>query len=136
VSLFEYDNIPHFSSSLSPFVANGIVDKYYPMSLSNRHCVIFVDELSSEEVKVSESILNRNSMFANRTNVQFAKIIDENNIAIEIWECGVEYTLVSSSSACAVFIVARKTTICSDNVKIDMPGGILNVELSRSRSII
>ena len=47
---------------------------------------------------------NRNDItfFPKRTNVQFAKILDKNNVQIEIWERGAGYTLASGSSSCAV----------------------------------
>jgi diaminopimelate epimerase len=104
--------------------------------VGNPHCVLFVDELSREEVSVSGPIFERNTMFPSRTNGQFGQIIDENNIAIEIWERGVGYTLASCSNACQVFAVAKKANFCSDNVKIHMPRGISNVELSKSKSLI
>jgi diaminopimelate epimerase len=103
--------------------------------MGNPHCVIFVDELSSEEAKISGRFLEQNPAFPEKTNVQFVKVIDENNIAVEIWERGAEYTLASGSSACAVFAVARRLNFCSDNVKIHMPGGILQVKALKSGSI-
>ncbi|MDR1891330.1 MAG: diaminopimelate epimerase, partial [Puniceicoccales bacterium] len=77
---FKDDNIPYFPDSSSTFSANGITYRYYPVSMGNPHCVIFVDELSCEEIKAAGPVLEHNPMFPGKTNVQFAKVIDENNI--------------------------------------------------------
>jgi diaminopimelate epimerase len=112
---FKDDNIPYFTDSSSTFSANGITYRYYPVSMGNSHCVIFVDELSCEEIKAAGRVLEHNPMFSGKTNMQFAKVIDENNIAMEIWERGAGYTLASGSSACAVCAVSRKVNLCSNS---------------------
>ncbi|MDR0693023.1 MAG: diaminopimelate epimerase [Puniceicoccales bacterium] len=134
--LFKDSNIPYFLCGSSTFTVNGETYRYYPVSMGNPHCVIFVDDLSREEVKTAGPLLECNPMFPEKTNVQFAKILDRNTIAIEIWERGAGYTLASGSSACAVFAVARKLNLCSNNVKIHMPGGILHVKTAKSGNIM
>ncbi|MDR2779239.1 MAG: diaminopimelate epimerase [Puniceicoccales bacterium] len=136
--LFKDSNIPYFSSGSSTFTVNetNTTYRYYPVSMGNPHCVIFVNKLSCEEIKIAGPFLEHNQMFPEKTNVQFAKIIDKNTIAIEIWERGAGHTLASGSSACAVFAVAQKLNLCSNNVKIHMPGGILNVKTIKSGNIM
>jgi diaminopimelate epimerase len=134
--LFSDGNIPTFAKGSSLVVANGKEYEYYPVSLGNPHCVIFTDELIIDEVKISGRILEQNPMFPEKTNVEFAKIIDRSNILIEIWERGTGRTLACGSGACAVFAVANKLNLCADSARIQMPGGTLLLRLSPAGSII
>ncbi|MDE6431934.1 MAG: diaminopimelate epimerase [Opitutales bacterium] len=122
---FEAPNIPIVGKDGANITINGRTYKYYSVSLGNPHCVIFVDAILHEDVLSDGPILEKNIAFPEKTNVQFAHIIDSENISIEIWERGAGYTLASGSSACAVFSVARKLKICFSRVTVHMPGGDL-----------
>lgn len=60
-------------------------------SIGNPHCVIIGDSLSVERTKTLGPKVETHAMFPNRINVQFMKIIDRQNIQIEIWERGAGY---------------------------------------------
>lgn len=49
-------------------------------------------------------IVENFSYFQNRKNVQFMKVINRNNIIIEIWERSTKYTYVSGSSTPTAFV--------------------------------
>ena len=74
-------------------------------------------------------LLENAPIFPNRINVQFLKVLDEHRIAIEIWERGAAYTLASGSSASACAAVAVKMGYCKSPVEVDMPGGVLKLEV-------
>ena len=128
-------NIPYFTEGFSDILVNGRTFKYFPVSMGNPHCVIFED-LSSDDVRYFGPKLEQNPFFTERTNVQFAKIADRDNIFIKIWERGAGYTLASGSSACAVFTVAKKLDLCSNNVEIHMPGGTLSLRADDEGGIV
>jgi len=62
--------------------------------------------------------------------VQFVKVLNRNAIQIEIWERGAGYTLASGSSSCAAASVAHKLGLCDQQVKVHMPGGKIDIEIS------
>ena len=66
--------------------------------------------------------------FPNRTNVQFMKVMDRNNIQIEIWERGAGYTLASGSSSVAAAAVSHKLGLCDQDITVHMPGGRLGIQ--------
>lgn len=99
------------------------------VSMGNPHCVVFRDELNQEELLTYGPQIETNSMFPNRTNVQFAKVIDRETVEIRIWERGVGNTLASGSSSCAVASVMRKNNLVDKNVTIVMPGGKLQISI-------
>ena len=99
------------------------------VSVGNPHCVIIVDELKEEEVKKYGKIIENLTLFPNRTNVQFVKPIDKNNVEIRIWERGAGYTLASGSSSSAVAAVMVKKGLTDKDVNIIMPGGVLKISI-------
>lgn len=106
---------------------NGEILDYTAVSMGNPHCVVFRDDIDEGYIKKLGPIIETHSMFPNRTNVQFAKVIDRNNIEALIWERGAGYTLASGSSSCAVAAAAVKNQLADNNVLISMPGGNLEI---------
>lgn len=106
---------------------NGEILDYTAVSMGNPHCVVFRDDIDEGYIKKLGPIIENHSMFPNRTNVQFAKVIDRNNIEALIWERGAGYTLASGSSSCAVAAAAVKNQLADNNVLISMPGGNLEI---------
>ena len=70
-------------------------------------------------------------MFPNRINIQFMKLIDRQNIQIEIWERGAGYTLASGSSSSASAAIAYKPGYCDSHISVHMPGGIIDIRISQ-----
>ena len=97
-------------------------------TIGNPHCVIPLDDISPSLAKQYGPLLENHVLFPNRTNAQFLKVLDRQNIQIEIWERGAGYTLASGSSSCASAAVARKLGICDNQITVHMPGG--NIEIS------
>jgi diaminopimelate epimerase len=99
------------------------------VSVGNPHCVIFVPELSTAEVKRLGPILETTPLFPRRSNVQFARPVDRHTIEIEIWERGAGYTLASGTSASAAAGAAIRTGRCRSPVEVHMAGGAVRVAI-------
>ncbi|MGE5389536.1 MAG: diaminopimelate epimerase [Deltaproteobacteria bacterium] len=105
------------------------------VSVGNPHCVILTDELDLNEILQYGSLIENNSSFPNRINVQFARVISPGEVEILIWERGAGYTLASGSSSCAVASVLRKLGLVDRCVTIHMPGGQLQIEVDDDYNI-
>ena len=105
------------------------------VSVGNPHCIVLDELLDIDNVKTIGAKLEIHSMFPNRINVQFMKIIDRNNIQIEIWERGAGYTLASGSSSSAAAAVAFKLGLCDSDINVHMPGGIIEISISQDFDI-
>jgi diaminopimelate epimerase len=105
-------------------------------TIGNPHCVIPVQDLSPELAKKYGPLLEVHPLFPNRTNVQFLKVLDRNNIRIEIWERGAGYTLASGSSSSAAAAVARKLGLCDSQITVHMPGGEINISVDEDFGIV
>jgi diaminopimelate epimerase len=104
-------------------------------TIGNPHCVILCDNVSDDLARQLGPLIETDHRFPNKTNVQFMQVLDHSNIRIEIWERGAGYTLASGSSASAAAAVARRLNLCDPQIKVQMPGGQIDVNVSEEFSI-
>lgn len=102
---------------------NGTDYTIYLADIGNPHCVIPLPKISEQLACTEGAAIESAPIFPNRTNVQFLKVIDRNNIQIEIWERGAGYTLASGSSSSAAAAVAHRIGLCDREITVHMPGG-------------
>lgn len=114
---------------------NGDIFKFTAVTVGNPHCVIFVEELNQGLIKKVGPIIENHAIFPNRTNVQFARVKSPNEVEILIWERGAGYTLASGSSSCAVASASVKNGFTERELKIIMPGGVLDIKVNEDWSL-
>lgn len=102
-----------------------------PVSLSNPHCVVLVDELRRDRFERLGPWLATHPAFPAGTNVQFARVLGPDRLEAWIWERGAGETLASGSSSCAVAAVAvRLGLVRPGSLSVEMPGGTASVDVS------
>lgn len=110
------------------------------VSMGNPHCVIFLDKknnLNNIPFKKWGILLENHPFFPNKTNVEFVKLDNINQLSMRVWERGVGETLACGTGACAAGVCAlRLNKISSGKVKINLPGGELSVILTDKKSNI
>ena len=117
---------PKIGQSLS---FNGKTQTVYVADIGNPHCVLVQDEISAKQAHEDGALIEVHPSFPNRTNVQFLKVIDRENIQIEIWERGAGYTLASGSSSSAAAAVAHRIGLCDRDITVHMPGGKIDIHI-------
>ena len=128
-------NFPKEECINEPVTFGGKEFRINCVSVGNPHCVVFRDELNQEELLKYGPIIETDKMFPNRTNVQFAHVVNRNLVEIKIWERGVGNTLASGSSSCAVASAMRKNNLIDKDVTIRMPGGELQISIDEEWNI-
>lgn len=118
-----------------PIKINGREYKITCLSIGNPHCVIPIKEISEEFIKDIGPKVENHPLFPNRINMQLLKVIDKQNIKIEIWERGAGYTLASGSSSCAAASAAYKLGLVSKKVNVHMPGGTIKIEIDNQNHV-
>ncbi len=119
-----------------PLIIDGNTFLINCVSVGNPHCVILKNDLSEHEIKTFGPKIENHSMFPNRINVQFVKLISRNEVEILIWERGAGFTMASGSSSSAVACVLRKKNLVDNEVVIRMPGGTLKLNVDVNFNII
>ncbi|MHC4714133.1 MAG: diaminopimelate epimerase [Planctomycetota bacterium] len=108
----------------------GHAFEFCAATVGNPHCIVLCDTPAADIARRYGPLIEADSRFPNRTNVQFMAVIDRHNIRIEIWERGAGYTLASGSSSAAAAAVAKKLGLCDSEIDVHMPGGTLGIRLS------
>ncbi len=112
---------------------NDITHRITCLTVGNPHCVIPCDTVSEEYTRRIGPLIENHSHFPRRINVQFLKVLDRENIRIEIWERGAGYTLASGSSSCAAAAAAHRLGLVNGTVQVHMPGGDIGIAIEGSR---
>jgi diaminopimelate epimerase len=100
------------------------------VSVGNPHCVILTDSLDEARVKRLGPKIERHPSFPKRINVQFAKVMARDRVAIMIWERGAGWTLASGTSSCGVVSACVKNGLTDGRVTVQCPGGELTVAVA------
>ncbi len=93
------------------------------------HAIILVDNINDDILTDKGRSLDKSSSFFRGTNVNFVQIDDENFIKIWTWERGAGHTLSCGTGACACVWALHEAGKISNDVVVQVPGGILNVSI-------
>ena len=99
------------------------------VNIGNPHCVIPMREISKPLVCKIGNYSEIARCFPDRINTQLLKVLDKENIQIEIFERGAGYTVASGTGACAAAGAAYKLGMTNPKMTVHMPGGQLQVEI-------
>lgn len=111
------------------FEIKGLLLTFCAASVGSPHCVVLWEKPTADVARRYGPLIEKDPCFPKRTNVQFMRVLDRNNIKIEIWERSVGYTLASGSGSVAAAATAHKLGLCGPDVTVHMPGGELNISL-------
>ena len=106
------------------------------ISMGNPHCIIFVEKDSKELALKYGSIIENDSLFPEKTNVEFVEILSKNEVIINVWERGCGITSACGTGACATAVAGILNGYLNNCVKANLPGGTLKIEWSGSLSDI
>ena len=105
------------------------------VSVGNPHCVIITDEISRAKVCAIGKYSEVADYFPERINTQIVKVLDKNNIQIEIYERGVGYTLSSGTCSCAAAGAAYRLGLIDSDVMVHTPGGKLWTQIDENFNV-
>ncbi|MCR5848681.1 MAG: diaminopimelate epimerase [Lachnospiraceae bacterium] len=98
------------------------------LSWGNPHTVIFVDDLESLDIETIGPAIENHPIFAKRTNVTFARVIDRKNIQIREWERGCGETIGCGTGCCTALVFANRLGLCDREATVMQIGGPLEVK--------
>lgn len=101
-----------------------------PVSMGNPHYVVFVPEFELGWQAVGDQI-SKHYDFKYGMNVEFVKILSENEIAVRFCERGVGETMSSGTGSCAAAVASIYAGKVKSPVQVQAPGGVQTVEWDR-----
>jgi diaminopimelate epimerase len=99
------------------------------VSVGNPHAVAFVDDCYAVPVQAVGPVVEGDSRYPGRTNVEFATVIAEDRMALRVWERGVGETLACGTGAAAAVAEGYRSGRTGSSVTVVLPGGELLVEI-------
>ena len=140
---------PRFSSEAIPFDDGSFHERIvdYPLNIQqkvfaitcvnvgNPHCSIFVERFFPARIvwnQVGQQI-ESHPFFPNRTNVEFIRVINRQEIEVLFWERGVGETMSSGSGSCAAAVASILKGLTDRKVKVWTSLGSLTVEWEKDK---
>lgn len=104
--------------------------KINAVSMGNPHCVIFIDEDVDlfDLAKNYGPEIENHSLFPEKTNVEFARIISKNEMDLCVYERGCGITLACGTGACASVVAGILNNLTEKKVKVNLFGGSLTIQ--------
>jgi diaminopimelate epimerase len=115
-----------------PIEVNGVTYKATCVSMGNPHAVIFVDDVANFDVHGIGRVIENHPLFPKRTNVEFCQVVSPSVLKMRVWERGSGETLACGTGACATLVAASLNGVSSNEAKLELLGGDLNIEWRKS----
>jgi diaminopimelate epimerase len=111
-----------------PIDVDGTIYQMTCVSMGNPHAVIYMEDVKGLEIEKLGPKFEKHSRFPNRTNTEFARIIDKKTIEMRVWERGAGETLACGTGACATTVASILNGYTEDEVTIHLLGGDLIIK--------
>src|SRR5262249_20416321 len=98
------------------------------LSMGNPQSVIFVPELDEIELEELGPLIEHHPVFPDRTNVEFAEVLDRSRLRIRIWERGAGHTMSSGTGSCAAAVAGALNLLTDRVVTVHTEGGDFRVD--------
>lgn len=104
--------------------------------VGNPHLVCFTEHMD-EEFETMGPSLESHPYFPNRTNVDFARILEPQVIELRVWERGTGKTPACGTGACATAFAAHtRGLVSSAPIEVRQIGGNLSIEITHDRLLM
>jgi diaminopimelate epimerase len=100
------------------------------VSMGNPHAVTFLGsekEVEALDLKAVGLPVEKDPLFPEGTNVEFAHARGRHEVRMRIWERGAGETLASGSGSCATGVAALQTGLAESPVSVRLDGGTVEI---------
>ena len=97
------------------------------VSLGNPHAVLAVDSVATATVAQTGPAIQSLPDFPEGVNVGFMEYVAPDHVRLRVYERGSGETLACGSGACAAMVIGRLWGQLAPEVKVDLPGGRLQI---------
>jgi diaminopimelate epimerase len=97
------------------------------ISMGNPHTVFFVDDITTVPLEDIGKKVEKHPVFPNKTNVEFAQILNTKTVKMRVWERGAGITLACGTGACGTVVAGILSGKLENEVTVILDGGELNI---------
>ena len=108
------------------------------LSVGNPHCVVFVDNVDKIDLEKVGPQFENFSLFPERINTEFVRVVNESTIKMRVWERGNGETPACGTGACAAVVAAVENGFCNkgEDITVKVRGGDLIVNYTDERIML
>lgn len=99
------------------------------LTLGVPHSILYVDEIVNAEIKLIGSLIEKHESFLKGTNVNFVKVVNNNEIIMRTWERGAGQTLACGTGSCAAGVASFLDGKTDKKITVHLELGDLEIEL-------
>lgn len=130
---------PDFRPPRVPFLAEAVATHYGidvggrtldigAVSMGNPHAVVVVPDVQAPELADLGPQLTSHTRFPEGVNTGFVHRVDRGHLRLRVHERGSGWTRACGTGACAAMAVLRQRGEVDDSVRVDLPGGSLQID--------
>ena len=108
-----------------------VADRQWKMScvsMGNPHAVVLAEDVASLPLTEIGPKFENHSMFPERVNTEFIRILDRKTIELRVWERGSGETLACGTGCCAAVAACVLNGLTERSVAVRVLGGELQIE--------
>ncbi len=119
-----------------PIMVEGKEYRMTCVSMGNPHAVVFMDSIDDLQIEKIGPYFENHSLFPNRINTEFIKIIDKNTVQMRIWERGTGETMACGTGACATLVACMLNNLTNEQITVRLLGGELEIYWDRAQNLV
>ena len=105
------------------------------VNVGNPHIIFFVNNIEDFNLEKIGPEIENDKIFPEKCNVTLAKIINENNIKVKVWERGAGLTKACGTAACATAFAAKINNKIKNKTEIEFELGKLSILIDENKNI-
>lgn len=114
------------------------------VSMGNPHAVVFINDILNEkkldindfDIEAVGPYFENHARFPERTNTEFVRVIDRNNVQMRVWERGTGETLACGTGCCATTVACVLNGMTDTRVNVRVIGGEILCEWDRQNNLV
>jgi len=119
-----------------PLIVEGKEYRITCISMGNPHAVVFVEDTKMLPLEKIGPYFEKHTIFPDRVNTEFVRIIDRKNIEMRVWERGSGETLACGTGACASVVASVLNGFTDNEVTVQLLGGELVIRYDEAMNIV
>ena len=111
--------------------ANEKTFSFTCVSMGNPHAITYINNIKNFEIEKYGPIIEKDSHFPQKVNVEFIEIVNKEHIKMRVWERGSGETLACGTGACASTVASILNGYTNNKVIVELLGGNLEIEWNK-----
>lgn len=110
-----------------PIEVDGEIYRITGVSMGNPHAVVYLDDVKGFDIGYWGPKFENHTLFPDRVNTEFCRILDKNTIEMRVWERGSGETMACGTGACAAAVASVLNGYTNPQTTVKLLGGDLKI---------